>query len=203
QAQKFTNEFLRQFTYSLAVEPHWIGKSDLFWYEYRTHQGKQWYRVNARAKTKEPLFDRAKLAGLLSEQVRKPLDPLQLPLTRASVDDDGVKFKFVAEDYQFEYDLNTEKINKFGKAPRVQTGPANMSPEQQQRMREILGEERFREFMEKQKDEKKDEKKDGESTEDESFSDAELQLIERILREEGIGTPSPLTPLPLPEGERG
>jgi dipeptidyl-peptidase-4 len=180
QAHKYSNEFLRQFTYSLLVDPHWIGKSDLFWYEYRTHQGKQWYRVNPRAKSKEALFDRAKLAGLLSEQVRKPLDPLQLPLTRASVDDDGVKFKFVAEDYQFEYDLNTEKLNKLGKAPRVPGGPGNMSPEQQQRMREILGEERFREFMERQK---KDDKKDGEAVEEESLSDDELRLIDEILND--------------------
>src|SRR5262249_3985290 len=72
-----------------------------------------------------------------------------------------------------------------------------MYPEQQQRMHESIGEERFREFMEKQKDEKKDEQKDGESTEDESFSDDELQLIERILREEG------LTPDDGPQKKKG
>src|SRR5262249_19343384 len=87
-----TGDFPKRFTYSLSVDPHWIGKSDIFWYEYRTNAGKQWYRVNARVPSKEPLFDRAKVAGLLSEQVRKPLDPLQLPITRATLEDDGVKF---------------------------------------------------------------------------------------------------------------
>src|SRR2546430_3395343 len=54
-----------------------------------------------------------------------------------------------------------------------------MSPEQQQRMREILGEERFREFLEG----KKDQKKDGESYEDESFSEDELRLIDQIVQD--------------------
>ena len=79
---------------------------------YRTSAGKQWYRVQPRDKTKEPLFDRVKLAALLSEEVRKPLDPLQVPLTRGALSDDGLKFKFVAEDYQFEYTLGTEKLAK-------------------------------------------------------------------------------------------
>src|SRR5205823_2041362 len=55
-----------------------------------------------------------------------------------------------------------------------------MSPEQQQRMREILGEERFRELMERQKEQKKG----GESYEEESFSDDEMRLIDEILERE-------------------
>jgi dipeptidyl-peptidase-4 len=76
QANKFSDAFLRQFTYSTSVEPHWIGKSDAFWYEYHTSQGKQWFKVQPNQAKKEPLFDRVKLAGQLSVEVRKPLDPL-------------------------------------------------------------------------------------------------------------------------------
>ena len=150
QAHKYSNEFLRQFIYSTSVEPQWIGKTDSFWYEYRTSMGKEWYRVQPRAALKEPLFDRVKLAAQLSEEVRKPLDPLQLPLTRAALTEDGGKFKFVAEDYQFEYDLAAEKLAKLGKAARLPAGPRNLSPEQQQRLRETLGEERFRQYLEQQ-----------------------------------------------------
>src|SRR5436190_16419263 len=88
QASKFSNELLKQFMYSATVEPHWIGESDSFWYEYRTSKGKQWYRVNPSLKTKEPMFDRVRLAASLSEEVHKPLDPLQLPLTAGSLSDD-------------------------------------------------------------------------------------------------------------------
>jgi hypothetical protein len=151
QANKFSEAFLKQFTYSTSVEPHWIGKSDAFWYEYRTSQGKQWYKVQPSQAKKEPLFDRVKLAGQLSVEVRKPLDPLQLPLTRGSLSDDGAKFKFVSDDWQFEYDLAAEKLAKLGKAAAAPTGINAMSPEQQQRMKEQLGEERFKELLEQQK----------------------------------------------------
>ncbi len=36
QANKYSNDFLKQFIYSTTVEPHWIGKTEAFWYEYRT-----------------------------------------------------------------------------------------------------------------------------------------------------------------------
>jgi dipeptidyl-peptidase-4 len=180
QAHHYSNEYLRQFVYSTAVEPNWIGKTDAFWYEYRTSAGKQWYRAQPRDRTKEPLFDRVKLAALVSEEIRKPLDPLQLPLTRGALSDDGLKFKFVAEDYQFEYTLATEKLAKLGKAPRLPAGPGNLSPEQLERLRETLGEERYRQFLERQRD-LKGEKKDEGSVDEEGLSDDDLRLIDDLL----------------------
>ncbi|GEM_PF-4445424 len=182
QANKYSTEFLRQFVYSTSVTPNWIGKTDAFWYEYRTSKGKQWYRVNPSAATKEPLFDRVKLSAQLSEQVKKPLDPLQLPLTGVSLSDDSAKLKFVAEQNQFEYDLRAQTLAKLGKATAAPTGPGAVSPEQQERMRQILGEERFREFMEKQKEQgqKKDKEKKDDAYETESFSDDELRLIDGV-----------------------
>jgi dipeptidyl aminopeptidase/acylaminoacyl peptidase len=180
QAYKYSNEFLRQFVYSTSVTPNWIGKTDAFWYEYRTSKGKQWYRVNPSAATKEPLFDRVKLAAQLSEQVKKPLDALQLPLTRVTLSDDSAKLKFVTDQYEFEFDLRAGTLAKLGKAAAQ---PAGISPEQQELMRQKLGEERFREFMEKQKEQgdKKEEKKEDGAYAEESFSDDELRLIDEIL----------------------
>jgi dipeptidyl aminopeptidase/acylaminoacyl peptidase len=180
QANKYSDAFLKQFTYSTSVEPHWIGKSDAFWYEYRTSKGKQWYKVQPAQATKEPLFGRVKLAGQLSEEVRKPLDPLQLPVTRGSLSDDGNKFKFVTDDWQFEYDLRAEKLAKLGKAPPGPTGIGAMSPEQQQRMKEILGEERFKELLNQQK--KTGGKKSEESFDDEILSEDERQFLQDELR---------------------
>lgn len=150
-ANKYSDAFLKSFTYSTSVEPQWIGKSDAFWYEYRTSAGKQWYKVTPSQAKKEPLFDRVKLAAQLSEEVRKPLDPLQLPVTRGSLSEDGAKFKFVTDNWQFEYDLPAAKLTKLGKATAAPTGISAMSLEQQQRMKEILGEERFKELLEQQK----------------------------------------------------
>ncbi len=179
QANKYSNDFLKQFIYSTTVEPHWIGKTDAFWYEYRTSKGKQWYRVNPRDKVKETLFDRVKLAGQLSEAVRKPLDPLQLPLTAAALSDDGVKFKFVTEDSQFEYDLAATKLVKLGKAPQGPAGGPKLNPNQKQKLAAILGEERFH-LYEAMLDDQKD--GDEESFGEEGLSDDDLRLIQDELR---------------------
>ncbi len=66
-ANKYSDAFLKSFTYSTSVEPQWMGKSDAFWYEYRTSAGKQWYKVTPSQAKKEPLFDRVKLAARLPE----------------------------------------------------------------------------------------------------------------------------------------
>jgi dipeptidyl-peptidase 4 len=179
QANKFSEAFLKQFTYTMTVEPQWINKSDAFWYEYRTSEGKQWYKVQPSQAKKEPLFDRAKLAGQLSVEVRKPLDPLRLPITRGALNEDGAKFKFVTEEWQFEYDIPNEKLVKLGKASAAPTGIGGMSFEQQQRMKELLGEERFKELLEQQK--KGGGKKD-ESLDDEILTEDERFLLEDELR---------------------
>src|SRR6516165_5031734 len=60
-AFKYSSEYLKQFVYDTAVNPNWIGKTDSFWYSYRTSQGTNYYRVHPRQGTKEPLFDHVKL----------------------------------------------------------------------------------------------------------------------------------------------
>src|SRR5262245_8353736 len=97
-ANQYSKAYVRQFVYDTAVTPHWIGKTDSFWYSFRTSQGTNYYRVHQKLKTKEPLFDRTRLGMLLSELTHKPLDPLALPLTRLTLNDEGTKLKFVVED---------------------------------------------------------------------------------------------------------
>ncbi|MCI0464097.1 MAG: DPP IV N-terminal domain-containing protein [Gemmataceae bacterium] len=146
-AETYSPEFLRPFVYSTSVIPNWIGKSDSFWYEYRTSKGRQFYRVDPSRATRTPLFDRGKLATLLSAETRKPLVPELLPLTRVSLSADGNTMKFVTETFQYEYDLTAEKLKKTGKAPPLGFGIPG-TPEELERLRQILGEERFRQFME-------------------------------------------------------
>jgi dipeptidyl aminopeptidase/acylaminoacyl peptidase len=122
QAFHYSPEFLRQYVYDLAVNPNWIGKTDSFWYSFRTSKGTSYWRVDPRQGTKVPLFDAAKLGMLLSEATQKPLDAAQLPITRASINEEGTKFKFVVEDVQYEYDLQAEKLAKLGKAPPAPRG---------------------------------------------------------------------------------
>jgi dipeptidyl aminopeptidase/acylaminoacyl peptidase len=201
QAYKYSPDFLRQFVYSTSVTPNWIGKTDAFWYQYNTSAGKQWYRVNPHAPSKEPLFDRIKLGAQLSELVRKPLDARQLPLTRVTPNDDGAKLKFVTEELQFEYDLKGEKLVKIGKAPPEPKGPAGMSPAQLQRMKEVLGEERYKDWLEKQRFlDKKDDKDGGGASLEEQFADLDMYVQDALA---ALGEPFPLIPDPSPATGEG
>jgi dipeptidyl aminopeptidase/acylaminoacyl peptidase len=117
QAFKFSPANLRELVFDTAVRPNWLGKSDVFWYSFRTSQGANYYLVDPKAATKKPLFDRDKLATQLAETARKPVDAATLALTRVAVDDDGAKLKFVHGDFLYEYDLKAEKLTRVGKAP--------------------------------------------------------------------------------------
>jgi dipeptidyl-peptidase 4 len=182
QAYKFSPDFLKKFVHSTAVTPTWIGKTDSFWYQYTTSKGKQWYRVNPREASKEPLFDRVKVGAQLSELLRKPLDPHQLPITTVTLNDEATKLKFVTDDLQFEYDLRDEKLTKLGKAPPPADGPAGMDAEQAQKLKEKIGDELYKQLLEKQKTEKKD----GGSSDDEDELADFMSYLQDYLAERGM-----------------
>jgi dipeptidyl aminopeptidase/acylaminoacyl peptidase len=146
QAFKYSSDYLRQFVYSTSVSPQWIGKSDRFWYEYRTSKGTTFWVVDPDKRTKEPFFDHARLAAQLSEVVRKPLDPNKLALTRVSLNAEGTILKFVAEGNQFEYTIGSQALKNLGKAPPLPAGlPPGIGGGDQERM------ERIRQIMEERR----------------------------------------------------
>jgi len=138
QAYKFDRSYLNQFSYSTSVTPKWIGKTDRFWYSFRTSKGKNWFVVDPTKKTKDPLFDHVILVMKLSELSRKPVDANKLPLDRESLDKEGKKLKFVVGKFQYEYDLASTELKKLGKAPartRFPTGRRFRSREEFERFR--------------------------------------------------------------------
>src|SRR5262245_15687799 len=122
QALKYSAKNLAPLTYSTTVIPGWVGKTDSFWYSYRTSAGVAYWLVDPVRKSKTPLFDREKLTGQLAEITRKPIDAT-LPITRGQVSDDGRKFSFVFADILYEYDLKAEKLVSTGKPPPPQRFP--------------------------------------------------------------------------------
>jgi dipeptidyl aminopeptidase/acylaminoacyl peptidase len=171
QALKYNQDFLRQYVYSTSVDPQWIGKNDVFWYSYRTRNGTNYWKVNPKYGTKEPLFDRVKLATALSEATKKPQEPQALNLGRARVNDEGTKLTFVAEEYQYEWDLNTEKLTKGARAPRAPTPPGfeNMSEEQRQRFQEMR--DRFQRRDRDQQEERREEQQQQQQEEQQQRQD--------------------------------
>ncbi|MCH2182715.1 MAG: hypothetical protein MK108_11985, partial [Mariniblastus sp.] len=157
QARQYSSRYLRQFVYDSSVKPNWIGETDEFWYSFRTSQGTRYYRVKPQDASKEPLFDHVKLASLLSEEIRKPLDSANLPISRVEIDDQGKTIKFVVDKLQYEYDLEGEELKKLGKAPASRTRSRSGSREEREdRERDRKEEEQRKEKNVKEKDSEKD-----------------------------------------------
>ena len=116
QAAQYSSKYLRQFLYSTSVSPNWIGDSDEFWYSYKTSKGTNYYRVDPARGKKEPLFDRVKLGAQLGAEMKKPVDPQQLPISRVKLNKEATHLEFVADRNAYKFDLKTEKLEKVGKA---------------------------------------------------------------------------------------
>ncbi len=124
-ANKFTAESLRPFVYSSTLTPGWINKTDSFWYSWRDSSGVHFWKVDAKAKKKAPLFDTAHMAALLSELAKKPYDANNLPITTVTFDEKNADLmKFVVETIQYEYDFKKDTLKSLGRATPGAGGPA-------------------------------------------------------------------------------
>ena len=56
-AARFSPKKLEKMIFSTAVDPHWLKKSNRFWYMYETTEGKEWYIVDPVKGEKKVLFD--------------------------------------------------------------------------------------------------------------------------------------------------
>ncbi|MAB89164.1 MAG: hypothetical protein CMJ90_06875, partial [Planctomycetes bacterium] len=127
QAKKFSSSFLRQFTYGGAVSPQWIGKTDRFWYSFKTSDGTHYWLVDPKKKTKVELFDREALAAQLTEASRKARDAGDLKISSLKLDDDGDKMTFSADKLEFEYERSTGKLTKKEKKDKKAATPPAQS----------------------------------------------------------------------------
>ena len=94
-ATRFSPEKLKKMIFSTSVDAHWLKKSDRFWYEYETTEGKNWYIVNPATKTKAKLFDNDRLAAEITKVVRDPFDGQNLGITDLKFleDENTIQFK--------------------------------------------------------------------------------------------------------------
>jgi dipeptidyl-peptidase-4 len=108
-ADKFSNAELRPSLYSTAVQPHWIGKGDSMWYNWRDHNGSRFLLVYPK-KAKQPLFDHQKLAEALSAIGRRPADPQDLPINSIAFSKDRKTMLFVADSSCFAWSVGAETL---------------------------------------------------------------------------------------------
>jgi dipeptidyl aminopeptidase/acylaminoacyl peptidase len=114
-AGKFSPDALRRITYSPTVQPHWLGKTDSLWYNWRDHSGATFYLVVPPLKVKRPLFDHVKLAAELATIHRKPYDPNKLPFTTVNFTKDHKAIRFTVDSTRYEWSLAAETIRNIGR----------------------------------------------------------------------------------------
>src|SRR5580704_16057302 len=66
-AARFSPKKLDKMVFSLNVDPHWLKKSDRFWYMFQTSEGKKWYIVDPGKAEKKLMFDNAALAAEITK----------------------------------------------------------------------------------------------------------------------------------------
>ncbi len=79
------------------MNPEWLS-SDRFWYRSRTTEGTQFVLVDARARSRAPAFDHARLAAALSVASDTTYVPTKLPFSSIHFEDQGRTLRFNTAD---------------------------------------------------------------------------------------------------------
>ena len=132
-ASKFAPSKLDKMVFSTSVDPHWLKKSNRFWYSYQTSDGRKWVIVDPLKSEKKPLFDNDKMAALLTNIIKDPIDGQHLTLDSLQFTGDETVIRFQVKSsidvlvkdtaarrgapprkekkvFYFEYNLNTGNI---------------------------------------------------------------------------------------------
>ena len=106
-AAKWTSQKIAKRMFDTSVNPHWLESGDRFWYAYETGQGRKYWLVDCRAKTKKPLFDSVRMAAMLTRITLSPYDAQHLPIRTV---------KFIKKDTAllFELDLSKDTTVRVG-----------------------------------------------------------------------------------------
>ena len=158
QAARFAPRKLSKLIFSTSVDPHWLKKSDRFWYEYETTAGKQWIIVDPVKGEKKPMFNNADMAAKLTRIVRDPFDAqhLNIDSLRFVKDENWIQFEVKStldvekkdtaaktakgvpavpakekKVFYFEYNINTGELVELPdfKKPKRKPFWANISPD--------------------------------------------------------------------------
>lgn len=143
-AARFSPKKLEKMIFSTQVDPHWLKKSNRFWYMYETTEGKQWYVVDPAKGEKKVMFDRDKLAAAISRIVKDPFEAKHLGIDslRFIKDENWIQFEVKSSQgadkkdstkkiYYFEYNLLDGALNELVgfKKPKHKPNWANISPD--------------------------------------------------------------------------
>jgi len=96
RAKKFLPGNLRHSIYIADVSPHWIDKTNRFWYHKASPTGSEFILVDADHNTQSPAFDHQKLAAALAQATHREISASELPFEDIDFSDDGKSIAFEA-----------------------------------------------------------------------------------------------------------
>jgi dipeptidyl-peptidase-4 len=96
RAEQFLPGNVRHLVYVADVSPHWIGKTDGFWYRRVGLKDTQFIVVDAERNTSVPAFDHTRLAAALSRADKQEYSPSDLPFHEFEFVEDGKAIRFSA-----------------------------------------------------------------------------------------------------------
>ena len=103
-ASRFSPKKLEKILFTTNVDPHWLKKSERFWYSFETTEGRRWFIVDPAKGTKQVLFDNDKLAAAITRAVKDPFDAKHLGIEN---------LKFIKDETWIQFEVkSTEEIEK-------------------------------------------------------------------------------------------
>lgn len=87
------------------VVPHWIGKSDDFWYQRQTHDGSVFVIVDAATGRSRPAFDHQSLAAAVTKATGETASAEHLPIKTMEFNQDRSSIHLVIGDKQYDCTL--------------------------------------------------------------------------------------------------
>lgn len=94
RARKFLPGNLRHTIYIADVSPHWIGKTNRFWYHKAGLSGSEFVLIDAEHNSAGPAFDHTKLAATLSRDMGRNVSGSDLPFESIEPSEDGKSVSF-------------------------------------------------------------------------------------------------------------
>jgi dipeptidyl-peptidase 4 len=112
RAQRFLPGNLRHVVFPAYVEPHWIEKTNRFWYRRVSPKGTEFVSVDADQNTSAPAFDHIALAKALSQAAKHEYEPFDLPFSDIDFVDSGKAIRFSIDNALWTCQLATYQCQK-------------------------------------------------------------------------------------------
>jgi len=112
RAQRFLPGNLRHLVYIAEVNPHWIEKTNRFFYHKASPSGSEFILVDPERNTSAPAFDQARLAAALSHAAKQDYSAFDLPFSDFEFVNSGKGIRFLIEKAQWNCSLETYECQK-------------------------------------------------------------------------------------------